>query len=180
MYELFAGAAVVLMLLDGFLTELGFRWYRKFGARFLAVESFELNPAWAKAAVSGRLAFNPWRLAGIAFVAAMMFMLRSEWLVGAVFFPYLFVFIRHLNGLFGLRNYAGNARGRLWLSRVFGARTTAFSQLAEGLVPLAAYFFVPRAFFAGGVAGCVILAAYIYIANFWRGRNAGKRGGGRG
>jgi len=176
-HDFFAAAAVLLMVLDGFLTELGFKWYKRYASRFVGFESFELNPAWAKDAVSSGLALNPWRLAAIGFVAVALFFSGRDWLVGLVFFPNLFIFIRHLNGLFSWRNYAENARGRIWLKKAFGVRNAVFSQFIEGLVPLACYLFVPEGFFLGGFAGCLILGAYLYLANsLKRGRTGGRRG----
>ncbi len=165
-------AAIILMLLDYYLTIVGYHFYLKYAQKHLNIEKYELNPRLQEAIKSKKL-FNPRHLMRVILVSGLLFLIwlirehsdltrkYYQFIVGLVFLPMFYVNFLHLDNILSFKRYPGNVEGRISYSNIFSLKTLRTRVCYIGIILIGVYLLIPEYVLLGGAFGFFTFALAI-------------------
>ena len=164
----------LLLQLDPYLTIVGYSMYKKYYARFITLESYELNPLWRKTVEKGSI-FNLRRFLITILLLLLIFLLSSlnesigKVVIGSAFFLYITLNFRHFQNIFlfhYLKDHPQDLEGNVKFNLAFTLQQSYLNYLSTFLLLLVITIITLNLYLFGGTLVFFFLLIFFKLLQF--------------
>ncbi len=171
---------IALKFLDAYLTVWAYNNYKRFGRKYVVLESYEANPNWKRDAEHG---FKDWKhFTFVAFLVLLLSALYSwdkysswyDFFSGFALFLYLAINFEHLTHMREMELMPGKAKGKILYTIDYYFSTASHNYIKFAAILFFAWIATRNDFVLGGIFGPLFIATLIKVR--WQIYSAGREG----